>query len=77
MAIEGNLFFLDNSVMIIDSYRSIIVRDREGENFSIKLFLTLHSFIEFDNTSYDNSYTVSVLSIYDIKNYSIALHLAR
>ena len=54
----------------------MIVRDRKGEDFTVELFVTFHSFVEFDNTSYGNSHTVSVLSVCDIKGCGTALHLA-
>jgi len=41
----------------------------------MKLFLTLYRFIELDDTSYGNSYTISVLSVSDIKCRSTILHL--
>ncbi len=77
VAIEEDLIFLNYSVMVIDSHDSIIMRDRKDENFSIKLFFALYSFVEFDDLSYDKSYTVSILSICNIESYNVALYLAR
>lgn len=57
VAVEGGFFFLDDSVMAIDSHRSVIMW--KGK----KLFLAFHSFVEFDNTIYGNSHTVSVLLV--------------
>jgi len=41
----------------------------------MKLFLAFHRSIKFDDTFYDNSYTISVLSIYDVKYRDIVLNL--
>jgi len=41
----------------------------------MKLFLSFHSSIEFDDTFYDNSYTISVLSVGDIKYRGTVLNL--
>jgi len=41
----------------------------------VKLLLAFYSSIEFDDTSYGNSYTISVLSVGDIKYYGIVLNL--
>lgn len=41
----------------------------------MKLLLAFYSFIEFDNTSYNNSYTISVLLINNIKYYGTILNL--
>jgi len=41
----------------------------------VKLFLAFHSSVEFDDTSYDNSYTISVLSVGDIKYRGTILNL--
>ena len=75
MTIESSLIFLDNSVMAIDSHRPVIVRDRKGKNFPVKLFFTLYISIKFDSTSYRASYTVSILSIRYIESRSAALDL--
>ena len=71
-----DLIFLDDSVMAIDSHRPVIVRDRKGKNFSMKLFFALHSFVKFDGASYRASHTVSVLSIRYIESRGAALDLA-
>jgi len=42
----------------------------------VKLFLAFHSSIEFDDTSYGNSHTVSILSVGDIKCRGTTLDLA-
>ena len=42
----------------------------------MKLFLALHRFIKLNDISYDNNYTVNVLSINNIKNRDVAFHLA-
>ncbi len=42
----------------------------------MKLFLSFHSSIEFDDTFYGNSYTISVLLVSDIKCRSTILYLA-
>lgn len=76
MTIEGDLIFLDDSVMAIDSHRPVIVRDRKRKNFPVKLFFALHSSVKFDDTSYRASYTVSILSIRYIESRGVALDLA-
>ncbi len=75
VTIEGSLVPLNQGVVAIDSHGGMIVRDRKGEDFLVKLFLALYSFVELDDTSHDNSHAVSVLSIDDVKRCSIALHL--
>ncbi len=42
----------------------------------MKLFLSFHSSVEFDHTSYGNSHAVSVLSVGDIKCRGTTLDLA-
>ncbi len=76
VAVEGGPFFLDDSVMTIDSHRPVIVRYRKGKNFAVKLFLAFHSSVEFDDSFYGNSHTVSVLSISDFQRCRAALDLA-
>ena len=76
VTIEGDLIFLDDSVMAIDSHRPMIVRDRKGKNFPMKLFFALHSSVKFDDTSYRASHTVSILSIRYIESCGAALDLA-
>lgn len=75
MAIEGSLIFINQSVITVDSYRAVIVRDRKGKNFPVNLFFALYSSVNFDNTSYGASYTISILSIYYIESRDAALHL--
>ncbi len=41
----------------------MIVRNRKGEDFLVKLFLALYRFEEFDDPFYGNSHTVRVLSV--------------
>jgi len=77
VAIEDSFAFIDQSVVIIDSHRIVIVRNRKDEDFSMKLLFALYSSIELDDAPYDNSYAMSVLSISDVKRCSIALHFAR
>ena len=62
--------------MAVDLHHTIIVRDRNGEDFLVKLFFALYSFIELDNASYGNYHAISVLSVCDIKYYSTAVYLA-
>jgi len=61
--IEDSLVFFDHEIMIVDSHRSIIVRDEKDENLSIKLFLALYRSKKFDKSSYDDDYVVRVLTI--------------
>ena len=76
MTIESGLFFLNDSVMTIDYHRPVIVQDQKGKNFAVKLFLAFYSSIEFDNTFYGNSHTVSVLLVGDLQRCHAALDLA-
>lgn len=61
--------------MAVDPHRAIIVRDRKGKNFPVKLLFALYSFIELDNTSYSVSYTISILSIRYIESRGAELDL--
>lgn len=38
--VEGCILSIGHSVMAVDSHVLIVVRDREGENLSVKLVLT-------------------------------------
>jgi len=75
VAVEGSLISLNKSVIVIDPYYTIIVRDRKGEDFSVKLLFALYSSVELDNTSYGASYTISILSICNFKSRGVVLHL--
>ena len=61
--------------MAIDPHRAIIVRDRKGKNFPVKLLFALYSFIELDNTSYSASYIINILLIRYIESRGAALDL--
>jgi hypothetical protein len=63
--------------MVIDSHRSVIVRDRESEDFPVKFLLALFEPEELDNTSHCKRYTMSILSICDIECRSAVLHFVR
>src|SRR2546421_4824606 len=63
--------------MAIDSHRSVIVQDRESEDFPVKFLLTLPEPEELDNTSHCKRHAMSILSICDIECRSAALHFAR
>ena len=76
VAIKGGLIFLDDSVLAIDSHPPVIVRDRKGKSFPVKLFFALHSSVKFDGTSYGASHTVSILSICYVESRGAALDLA-
>lgn len=76
MMIEDCLISLNNSVVIINSHRAMIVRDRKGENLLMKLFFTLHSFVELNKSSYDDDHAVRVLMIDNVESRDVTLHLA-
>ena len=76
MMIEGCFISLDDSVVIVNSHRAIIVQDRKGKNLLMKLFFALHSFVELNKSSYDNDYAVRVLTIDNVESHDVTLHLA-
>ena len=76
MMIKNRFVFVNYNVMIVYSYRSVIMRDRKDKNFSMKFFLAFHRFIQLKNIFYDNNYTVSVLLIDNIKNRDVTFYLA-
>ena len=75
MTIEDCLIFLDDSVVIVNSHRSMIVQDRKGENFLMKLFFALYSFVELNKSSYDDDHAVRVLMIDNVKSRDVTLYL--
>ena len=76
MAVEGSLACVDYRVMAVDPYRLVIMRDREGENFLMKLFFALHKPEEFDNTPHRHCHAMSILLVCNIKCYSTTLYFA-
>ena len=76
MAIEGGLVIFDDSVMAVDSHRSVIVRDGKGEDLPVQLFLALHRPKELDKSSDGDSHAVRVLAIGNVESGGAALHLA-
>ena len=50
VAVEGGLFSVDHRIMTVDFHCPVIVRDKESEDLSMKLFFALHKSEEFDNT---------------------------
>jgi hypothetical protein len=75
VAVEGGLFSVDHRIMTIDSHCPVIVRDRESEDLSMKLFFALHKSKEFDNTSHRQGHAMSILSVRNIKRRGAALDL--
>lgn len=73
---EGGIISFDNRIVTVDSHRSIIVRDRKGEDLPVQLFLAVYRFIKLYDTSHGYSHAMSVLSVSDIKCRSIALDFA-
>jgi len=67
IAVEGSLVFLNNSIMAVYSHPAMIMRDRKSKDFLVKLFLTLYISEKFDNSSYGNSHTMSVLPVRNVK----------
>lgn len=76
ITIKGSLVTLDNSVIAVDPYRPIIVRDGKGKDLPVKLLLALYRSIELDDTLHGNGYTVRVLSVSNVKSRGTALDLA-
>lgn len=72
--IESNFISLDNNVITINPHRLIIIQDRKGKDLPVKFFLPFYNFIELDDTSYSNNYTINVLSISNIKYRGIILY---
>ena len=75
VVVEGGHFSIDHRIMTVDSQYPMIVRDREIENLSMKLFFTLCKSEEFDNTSHCQGHAMSILSVRNIKRHSAALNL--
>ena len=75
VAVKGRFIFFNNGVMAIDFDRAMIIRNRKGEDFPVKLFLAFHIFKEFDDSFYGNDYAVSILPVYNVKCYGAALYL--
>src|SRR5947209_4323529 len=63
--------------MAVDSHRSVIVRDRESEDFPVKFLLALPKPEELDNAAHCKRHAMSILSICDSECRSAALHFAR
>jgi len=51
------------------------MQDRKGENFLMKLFFALHSFVELNKSSYDDDHAVRVLMINNVESRDVTLHL--
>jgi len=51
------------------------MQDRKGENFLMKLFFALHSFVELNKSSYDDDHAVRVLMIDNVESRDVTLHL--
>jgi hypothetical protein len=77
MTIENSFILLDNNVVIVYSHRSMIVRNRKGENHLVKLFLALYRFEELDDPFHNNNHIVRILSIDNVQCCDVTLHLVR
>jgi len=76
MVVEGSLTYINYSVIAVDPYCVVIMRNRERENFLIKLFFALYKPKEFDDTPYCYYHTMSILLVCNIKCYSTTLYFA-
>jgi hypothetical protein len=54
----------------------MVVRDREGKDLSIDLFLTLDKSEELSHSSHCESHAVGILPVGDVESRSPALHFA-
>ncbi len=77
ITVDYGLYALDYRVVAINSYSVVIVRNKKGENLSIKLFLALHKPKQFHDLSNSERYTIYILSICYIECGRTALHFAR
>ena len=50
VVIEFGFVSINYKIIAIDSHYLVIIRDREGEDFLVKLFFVLYKFKEFDIT---------------------------
>ena len=75
MAVKGSLISTDYKVIVVNYYYLVTVRDSEGEDFLIELFFAINKLEKFDNTPHYYRYTVSILSIYNIKCCGITVNL--
>ena len=50
VTVEFSFIPVNYRIIAVDSHCPVIVRDREGEDFSVKLFFALYKFKEFDIT---------------------------
>lgn len=76
VAVKGNSASLNQRVVAVHSHRAVIMRDRKGVDFLVKLLFAPHSSVQFDDPSHGESHTVSILSICNIESNGAALHLA-
>lgn len=76
MPVEGGFDSINYRIVAIDSYSPVIVRDRESEDFSVKLFFTIQKPKKFNNAPHCQGHAMSILPICDIKRYRTTLHFA-
>jgi hypothetical protein len=50
VAVEFGFIPINYRIMAVDSYYPVIIQDKKGEDFSVKLFFALYKFKEFDIT---------------------------
>ena len=75
VTVEGGLLPFNQSIMVIDSYSPMIVRDREGKDLPVELILTRHQSIQLDDSICRNGSAMSVPSIRDIECFVAAFYL--
>lgn len=59
--------------MAIDSYRHVVIGDREGEDIPVKLFLTLNQPEKLDNRLDGKGHAIRILLVCDVKRCSTVL----
>lgn len=77
VAVISNVLSFDLRVVAVDSHRSVIMRDRKGENFPVQLHFTTNESEELYNSSHCKGHAMSIVSVCDIKCGGAALHFAR
>ena len=76
ITIEGSSVPFNHGIMAIDSHGGIIVRDGEGENLPMELFLAFYRPEKLNKSSDSDGHAVRVLTIGNIESASSTLHLA-
>ena len=76
ITIECSTFLLDYRIMAVDPYGDMIVRDREGKNIPVKLFLAIYCSIKLHGSFHGNCHTVRILSVGNLESRSATLDFA-